>query len=149
MDDIPKTCWAGQACSLLWDCPHLRTQACTNLHIIYRSHEKMFAAFFIPYIMLKRVGAGINWKFISSKGTCKGTPQASMLGSKSLEEPGATRYWIFYCSICLVQEGSWTRYTLGVPGKPSKGTCKGTPQASMLGSKSLEEPGATRYWIFY
>jgi hypothetical protein len=42
----------------------------------------------------------------ASKGTCKGTPQASMLGSKSLEEPGATRYWIFYCSICLVQEGS-------------------------------------------
>jgi hypothetical protein len=56
----------------------------------------MFAAFFIPYIMLKRVGAGLGVPGKPSKGTCKGTPQASMLGSKSLEEPGATRYWIFY-----------------------------------------------------
>ncbi len=47
--DIPKMCWAGQGCSLFWDCPHPRPQASTNLHFIYRSHHRMLAAFFIPY----------------------------------------------------------------------------------------------------
>jgi len=30
----------------------LKPQASTNLHFIYRSHDRMLAAFFIPYFML-------------------------------------------------------------------------------------------------
>jgi hypothetical protein len=30
----------------------LKPETSTNLHIIYRSHDRVLAAFFIPYIML-------------------------------------------------------------------------------------------------
>ncbi len=54
--------WAG--CSLFWDCPHRRAQACTNLHIIYRSGDRMLGAFSIPYKYVVRTRVCSNIKHL-------------------------------------------------------------------------------------
>jgi hypothetical protein len=38
-----------------------------NWKKILAHHDRMLAAFFIPYIMLQRVGEGIHWKYILRK----------------------------------------------------------------------------------
>jgi hypothetical protein len=59
---FPRCAELGRAVAYFEIAPTLglKPQASTNLHFIYRSHHRVLAAFFIPYIMLQPVGAGIN-----------------------------------------------------------------------------------------
>jgi hypothetical protein len=51
---FPRCAELGRAVAYFEIAPTLglKPQASTNLHIISRSHHRMLAAFFIPYIML-------------------------------------------------------------------------------------------------
>jgi hypothetical protein len=51
---FPRCAALGRAVAYFEIAPTLvlKSQACTNLHMIYRSPDRMLAAFFIPYIML-------------------------------------------------------------------------------------------------